>query len=104
MAHLTRADFSFGIRGLLSATNSRETEECEAGGLSEDGLGRQALKIDLLPFRSIVALNVHAKIWCAQRLTKSHLILAIVRWCGQAVKWPLFNFNPCALGNSHDKI
>lgn len=44
MAHLTRADFSFGIRGLLSATNSRETEECEAGGLSEDGLGRQALK------------------------------------------------------------
>ena len=47
--------------------------------------------------------NVHAKIWCAQRLTKSHLILAIVRWCGQAVKWPLFNFNPCALGNSHDK-
>ena len=57
MAHLTRADFSFGIRGLLSATNSRETEECEAGGLSEDGLGRQALKIDLLPFRSIVALN-----------------------------------------------
>jgi len=37
MEHLTRADFSFGIRGLLSATNSRETEECEAGGLSEDG-------------------------------------------------------------------
>ena len=45
MAHLTRADFSFVIRGLLSATNSRETEECEAGGLSEDGLGRQALKL-----------------------------------------------------------
>jgi len=44
MAHLTRGDFSFVIRGLLSATNSRETEECEAGGLSEDGLGRQALK------------------------------------------------------------
>jgi len=43
MAHLTRADFFLWNPRAVMGNELVRNRECEAGGLSEEGLGRQAV-------------------------------------------------------------